>query len=99
MHEVLGDPCQPEWSALGDNLQGSPPAPGPKDDPCISGKSERVGGHPLDECSAWKVRMQLHELSIEIFSLWGMNQASPDPSTFHLWRLWVVSHAIFLPQG
>lgn len=70
--EIFGDACQPEWSALGDNFQGSPPAPGPKDNPGISGKSERVGGHPLDGCSAWKIKMQLLEVSIEIFSLWGM---------------------------
>ncbi len=38
--EVLGDPCQPEWSSLGDNLQGAPPASGSKNDPGVSGKGD-----------------------------------------------------------
>ncbi len=38
--EVFGDPCQPEWSSLGDNLQGAPPASGSKDDPGVSGKGD-----------------------------------------------------------
>ncbi len=68
------------------------------------------GKFTLIEWSQWVVRKGLprgmlgrsfesHQLSIELFGLWGTNQENLDPNTFILKRFWVVPMQSFFMKS